>query len=119
FPTGTIDPFGRTSGYYNSQGGGVSRGVELSTQLVPTQKTSITASYSYVNADTRFPTAVGTLRYFQALRTAHHIFSLVATQWITRRLNVTSDFYAIDSPVENPFGANRLIAFPGPRKLDL
>jgi hypothetical protein len=78
----------------------------------------VTASYSYVNSDNRVPTLVGTLPYFSALRISRNIFSTTATQWITRRLNVTVDFYAIDAPIENPFGANRLIAFPGPKKLD-
>ena len=109
------DQFGRVSGYRVGAGGGISRGAELSTQIAPTSTTSVTMSYSYINADTRF---AGAPNYFGALRTAKHIFSMTATQWITKRLNVTGDFYAIDSPIENPFGANRLMAFPGPRKLD-
>ena len=114
------DPFGRTSGYRLSGGGGVSRGAEFNTQLIPTSTTSITMSYTYVNADQRSPTAtILGVPYFSALRTAKHMFSMVVTQWVTKRLNVTGDFYAIDAPVENPFGANRLFAYPGPKKLDL
>ncbi|MEI9812295.1 MAG: TonB-dependent receptor [Acidobacteriota bacterium] len=52
----TNDPFGRVfGGYYNVAGGGISRGAELSTQFTPTQKTSVTLSYTYVNADQRSP----------------------------------------------------------------
>jgi iron complex outermembrane receptor protein len=118
FPTGYVDPFGRPSGYRNSPGGGIARGAEFSLLVAPSWRTSVTMSYSYINSETRFPVLVGTLPYYDALRTARHIFSTTATQWITRRLNVTADFYAIDAPIENPFGAGRLLAFPGPKKLD-
>jgi iron complex outermembrane receptor protein len=119
FPAGLVDPFGRNSGYRNSEGGGVSRGAELSLFMTPTRSTTVTTSYTHVNADTRFPTVVAGLNYYGALRTANNIFSVTGTQWITRRLNVTADFYAISDPVENPFGANRLMAYAGPKKLDL
>lgn len=119
FPTGFVDPFGRPSGYRNSSGGGISRGAEFNLQAVPTSRTTVTTSYTYVNSETRSPINVAGFNYFDTLRTARHIYSLVATQWLTRRLNVTGDFYAISAPVENPFGANRLIAYPGPRKIDM
>lgn len=118
FPAGYVDPFGRTSGYRNSEGGGIARGAEVSLFVAPSRSTTVTTSYTYVNSDTRFPTVVSGFPYYKTLRMADHIFSLTGTQWITRRLNVTTDFYAISAPVDNPLGANRLMAFPGPKKLD-
>ena len=117
FPSAT-DPFGRFGGYRNSNGGGISRGVELSTQFAPTSKTTVTTSYTYVNSDQRTPT-IG-LNFFQAIRTSKNIFSLTATQWITSRLNLTVDFYALGDTFDSPFGAgSRIMQFAGPKKADL
>ena len=117
FPSAT-DPFGRFGGYRNSNGGGISRGVELSTQFAPTSKTTVNMSYTYVNSDQRTPT-IGTT-FFQSLRIAKNIFSLTATQWITSRLNLTADFYALGDSFESPFGAGgRRLQFAGPKKVDL
>jgi iron complex outermembrane receptor protein len=118
----SADPFQRFFGYANSlsggRSGGISRGVELSTQLAPTRKTSVTMSYTFNNADQRSPT-IGTA-FFQATNTAHHIFSLTATQWITRRLNATVDFYGMSNTFQSPFGAGgRILAFPSPKRTDL
>lgn len=116
FPTN--DPFGRFFGYRNSKGGGISRGLELSTQLSPTSKTSITMSYTFVNSEQRTPT-IGAL-FFESLRTARHLYSLTVTQWFTRRLNAAVDFYAIADQFESPFGAGgRIMKYPGPKKADL
>ncbi len=117
FPSAT-DPFGRFGGYRNSNGGGISRGVELSTQFAPTSKTSVNMSYTYVNSDQRTPT-IGT-NFFQSLRTSKNMFSLTATQWVTSRLNLTADFYALGDSFESPFGAgSRRLQFAGPKKVDL
>jgi iron complex outermembrane receptor protein len=112
------DPFGRFFGYRNSFGGGISRGVELSTQLAPTAKTTITAAYTFVNSEQRTPTIGRT--FFEALRTARNLFTLTATQWVTRRFHLSFDYYAIGGQYESPFGANgRILKFPGPKKADL
>jgi iron complex outermembrane receptor protein len=117
FPSVT-DPFARSGGYTNSLRGGIARGVELSTQMSPTAMTAVTMSYTYNNAETRFPT-IGT-NFYDALRTAHHIYSLTTTQWVTRRFNVTVDFYALSDTFESPFGAGgRVMQFPSPKKTDL
>src|SRR5262249_47725561 len=45
------DPFGRSSGYINGSGG-ISRGAEFSIEARPTRDLTMTASYTYTNADT-------------------------------------------------------------------
>lgn len=117
FPAAT-DPFGRFGGYRNSKGGGIARGVELSIQFSPSSSTSVQMSYTYTNSDQRTPT-IG-LDFFQALRIADHTFSLTATQWVTRRFNLTVDFYGLSDSFESPFGAGgRRMRFGGPKKTDL
>lgn len=117
FPSAT-DPFGRFGGYRNSNGGGISRGAELSAQFAPTSMDSVSMSYTYVNSDQRTPT-IGT-NYFQSLRTAKNIFSLTATHWVTSKLNLTVDFYGLSDTFESPFGAGgRRMQFAGPKKTDL
>lgn len=115
----TGDPFGRTfGGYYNAFGGGISRGAELSAQFTPTRKTSVTTSYTYVNADQRSP-SYAPANFYKVFNVAPHIFSITATQWITNRLNATVDYYFLGSQYQAPFGANRLMQFGGPKKADL
>ena len=64
FPVST-DPFGRFGGYRNG-GGGVARGAEVSGQIAPAAGTSIQASYTFTNSDSRTPT-IGS-QYFDARR---------------------------------------------------
>ncbi len=112
------DPFGRPfGGYANSGRGGISRGVELSTQFSPTSKASVTASYTNVNSDQRTPTYSNF--FYQALNTSNNMFSLTATQWLTSKLNLTVDYYVIGDSFQAPFGAGRLMQFAGPNKVDL
>jgi iron complex outermembrane receptor protein len=114
----TGDPFGRTfGGYYNIAGGGISRGAEFSTQFTPTRKTSVTASYTYVNADQRSPNS-GT-NFYKVYNVSPHILSLSMTQWITPRLNATVDYYFLSNSFQRPFGATRVMSFAGPKKADL
>jgi vitamin B12 transporter len=112
------DPFGRFGGYLNTRRGGISRGVELSGQITPSSRTNIQASYTYVNAEQRTPT-IGT-DFFDVLGQSPHTFTLVATQWLTRRANVTFDFFATDQYSLSPFGAlGRRLVFDGPKKGDI
>lgn len=112
------DPFGRFFGYRNSAGGGISRGVELSTLFSPWSKTSVSMSYTFVNSEQRTPT-IGTT-FFDSLRTARNLCSLTATQWFTKRLSATVDYYAIGDQFDSPFGAGgRIMQFPGSKKVDL
>ena len=111
------DVFGRFGGYRNA-GGAVARGVELSGQVTPSQSTSVKASYTYTNADSRTPT-IGA-DFFGMLGVSDHLFTLTATQWIARRFNVTFDLFAASEYPLSPFGANgRRMLFAGPVKADV
>src|SRR5262249_51702847 len=80
------DPFNRPFGGYLNIGGGLARGVELSAQVSPARSTDLFASYTYTNADQRTPNAAG---YLTTPATSDHIFTLVATQRIGRRFDLT------------------------------
>ena len=111
------DPFGRFGGYENSKGGGIARGVELSTQITPTSKTNVQFNYTFTNANSRAPT-IGT-SFFETLGVSKHQFSAVATQHLTRRLSVTFDYFIAGEYSYSPFGANgRRLIFSGPNKAD-
>jgi vitamin B12 transporter len=112
------DPFGRVgSGYRNSVGGGIARGEEFSMQISPTRRTQVIASYTHNNSETRAPNS-GT---YDALRTARHIGSIMVTQSLTKRLNVTLDFYGLNDVIDSAFigSGSRVIAYPSVKKTDV
>jgi outer membrane receptor protein involved in Fe transport len=86
------DPFGRPFGGYLNLGGGLARGVELSAEISPTRSTGLFASYTYTNAKQRSPNAAGDLTI---PGTSDHLFTLVATQRVGRRVDVTFDLSAV------------------------
>jgi iron complex outermembrane receptor protein len=112
------DPFNRPFGGYLNRGGGLARGVELSAQISPTRTTDVFASYTYTNADQRLPNAAG---YLTVPGTSAHIFTLVATQRVGRRFDVTCDLSAISSysPSFPSPSFNTLFIFDGYVKADL
>ena len=111
------DEFGRFGGYRNGRGG-IARGIELGTQVAPTATTSVRASYTYTNSDSRTPT-IGA-DYFRVPGVSDSVFSLTATQWIRKRFNVTFDLFAVSDYVLSPWGAlGRRMVFDGPLKADL
>ena len=57
--------------------------------------------------------------FFKSLNTSSNIYSLTATQWVTRKLNVTFDYYVLGDSYSAPFGANRVLQFAGPNKADV
>jgi iron complex outermembrane receptor protein len=121
FVSVTNDPFGRTSGYGNAPGG-IARGFELSGRVSPTYNTKIQASYTYTNSDSRRPTSGS--NYYQVLDVSPHIFTVTATQWLTRRTNVTFDMAAHSDYNFVMFGGafggeSRLFRFTGPVKADV
>ena len=88
------DPFGRFGGYVNTRGG-LARGVELSAEARPTSRTVINAAYTYSNSDDRLPwDAAGSVVGTRGV--SPNTFSLLASQWIGRRVNVTFDLFAAD-----------------------
>jgi outer membrane receptor protein involved in Fe transport len=93
FPPNYTDVYGRTAGYY-SLPGGMARGLELSADVHPTRKTSLKGSYVYTNARDR------TSQYYtgtatdplQTPRISPQMFSVVATQQLTKRIDAALDF---------------------------
>jgi iron complex outermembrane receptor protein len=115
------DPFGRASGYRNRPGG-IARGFEISGRVSPSYNTKLHASYTYTNSDSRLPTS-GT-SYYQVLDVSPHIFTVTATQWVTRRTSVTFDMAAHSDYNFVLFGGlfggeSRRFRFTGPVKADL
>jgi iron complex outermembrane receptor protein len=115
------DPFGRYGGYANA-GGGLARGVEMSLEARPWRTMLVQSGYTYTNADEKTPFLTGGV--LSAIRVFPHAFTMVATQELTRRLQVTADFIAAGDYVSGVFyvfesGGNRPYLFPGPRRLDL
>jgi len=112
------DPFNRPFGGYLNIGGGLARGVELSAQISPARSTELFASYTYTNADQRAPNAAG---FLTSPATSNHIFTLVATQRIGRRFDLTFDLSAVSdySPSFPSPSFDTLYIFDGYVKADL
>jgi vitamin B12 transporter len=122
FPPDYVDPYGRTSGYYNVKGG-LSRGVELSGEFRPTSRTTINASYTYTNArdlTSEFYTGTG-VDPLQVPRVLPQQVKIVAAQQLTHRLDVSMDFDGGSSYLfplyGNAFTATTAFRFDGPRQL--
>lgn len=113
------DPFGRFGGYVNTKGG-LARGIEITAEARPWRSFVAHGSYTYTNADERTPFLTnGSVR---GIRVLPHALTLVATQQVTRRFNVTADLLAGSEYLSGTFfvgTGTRPYAFPGPRKLDL
>lgn len=118
FSSLTADPFGRFGGYVNT-GGGLARGVELTTEARPARSLLVQASYVYTNAIERRPILLdGNVR---TIRVLPHAVTLVASQQLGRRWQVTADFLGGSSYLSGAFfvgGGTRPYRFDGPRKLD-
>ena len=127
FPPSYVDVYGRTGGYYETKGG-TARGVELSADVHPSRKTSIKASYVYTNARDRNSqyytgTAVDPV---QTPRVSPQMFTVVATQQMTKRVDVAMDFVGGSSYLYPLFGYDASFnyqpfayRFEGPRLLGL
>lgn len=112
------DPFGRWGGYVNT-GGGLARGVEITGEARPSRTLLVQGSYVYTNAIEQRPILLdGNTR---TIRVLPHAVTVVATQQITRRWQVTADFLGGSSYLSGTFfvgGGTRPYLFDGPRKLD-
>jgi len=112
------DPIGRYFGYLNT-GGGISRGVEASAQAAITRTLDLRGSYTYTSAINRQPID----GVWQTFLVPHNMFTLVATDRLTRRLTATFDLVATDHylfPVYNPNTyANIPFQFPGQKRAGL
>ncbi|MCP5113651.1 MAG: TonB-dependent receptor plug domain-containing protein, partial [bacterium] len=113
------DPFGRFGGYVNVPGG-MARGVELSVNTQLTQSTAINASYTYTNSRQRTPwDASGQVTKLPNL--SDNMFTLLVSQWIGRRVNLTFDLFAAGSYLTPIFtsGGSRPFEISGPVKADV
>lgn len=118
FPAGT-DPFSRPFGGYANSGGGIARGVEFSGRFSPSANMKLRASYTYTNSDQRTPSIAGT-NYYSVLDLSPHVVTVTATQWISRRMNVTFDMAAHSDYTMTLFGGGqRQFRFEGPIKADV
>jgi vitamin B12 transporter len=111
------DPFGRSIGYINTQGG-ISRGVELSATLSPSRSLSISTAYTFVNAIERIPIVGDTLQTFVVPRNQ---FSILATDRVTSRLLLTFDTLATSDYLGPVYGevTTQVFRFNGIHKLSL
>jgi vitamin B12 transporter len=83
----SIDPFGRFSGYLNTNGG-VARGVEASASLTLTRSTNVLSSYTFTNARERTPQVENVL---ETLVIPDHQFTLGVTQRFGSRITAVFD----------------------------
>lgn len=81
------DPFGRSVGYLNTQGG-ISRGFETGASVAATKSLKVTAAYTFVNAIERTPIVGDVLQTFVVPRNQ---FSILVTEQPARRLSLTAD----------------------------
>ena len=108
------DPFGRSYGYRNT-GGGMMRGVELSSEIKPLRSTTVKTSYTYTNArdrDSEF--ADGTL---QVPAVTPHSFSLVLLQQLGKHVDASFEFLGASNYLYPLSG--RTFIFSGPRQAAL
>ena len=115
FPPGYVDPYGRTSGYYNTQGG-IARGVEFSADFHPWRSTSIFGSYTYTNAIDRTSqyytgTAVDPL---QTPRILPNMVTFIVTQSLGKHVDVAADFYGGSSYLYPLYGLDPSSGFAYP-----
>jgi vitamin B12 transporter len=124
FPPGYVDPYGRTGGYYNA-GGGIARGVEVSSDLHPCRNTSVFASYTYTNARDRtsqYYTGTG-FDPLQSPRILPNLLTIVASQQFGSHLDAAMDFELGSDYLYPLYGLSPLSSnafrFAGPKQLGL
>ncbi len=128
FPPNYVDPYGRTSGYYNTSGG-ISRGLELSGEFHPARSSTIFASYTYTNARDRASVYyTGTsIDPLQTPRILPNTVTIVASQQFGKHIDMAMDFDGGSSYLYPLYGLNPVSGFaypyayrfPGPRQLGL
>jgi iron complex outermembrane receptor protein len=111
------DPFGRSIGYLNTQGG-ISRGLELSATMAPTRRLKVTSAYTYVNAIERTPIVGDVLQTFVVPKNQ---FSVMATEQATSKLLVTFDTIQSSSYLAPVYGdvVTQTYRFGGLRKVNV
>lgn len=107
----TTDPFGRSSGYFSTNGG-IARGVELETQAALWRGFHISGSYTHTRTLERRAIAAGTLK---TPRIFEHTVTVAASQTL-RRLTLTANF--LGSPEFLGVISGRAVSWAGPKRLD-
>lgn len=107
----TTDPFGRSSGYFNTAGG-LARGVEMESEISPWRGMRVTGNYTHTRTLERRAVAVGTLR---TPRIFTHSVAGTAAQSLGR-LTVTGNYLWATGFLGVISG--RAVAWEGPRRLD-
>lgn len=112
------DPFGRFSGYKNTQGG-LARGVELSGEAAVARNTRVQASYTYTRAQERTALFAGGL--LVSPRIPNHMGTALFTQRLGKRFEWTVDVAVAGESMTPIFGGmgTRAFAFGGLKKADL
>ncbi|MGH9581597.1 MAG: TonB-dependent receptor [Bryobacteraceae bacterium] len=119
FSPGYVDRYGRTGGYYDTQGG-ISRGLEISGEFHPARRTSVFASYTYTKSQDRVSqfytgTQADPLQMPGVLPV---MFSIVATQQFGSRIDLAADFQAGSAYLYPLYGLEGYAyRFHGPRLL--
>lgn len=112
----TVDPYGRFSGYSNTNGG-IARGMEASISVTPVRQVSVQTAYTFTNAREATALVPGV---YQTYVTPDHQFSILTTSHVTPRLTLifgtvlTSSYLA---PVfDSVTFASRAYRFGGARR---
>lgn len=111
------DPFLRFGGYFNGSGG-MSRGVELETQVQPRRGTMLRGTYTHTNVDNDRDLQVR--GFFTGFTVPAHTFTFTANQQLGRRTSFNFDLYRA-SEYFNPLsaaGRARAYRYPGITKAD-
>lgn len=118
--TSSLDPFGRSGGYYNTPGG-LARGVELSGEAKLPRRTILRAAYTYTNSIDRVSEYSNGL--LQTPRIYPHTLTFTVLKEFGRRWDTSFDFlggsrflYQLYEP--SPFNV-LAYSFKGPRQASL
>jgi iron complex outermembrane receptor protein len=107
----TTDPFGRSSGYFNTNGG-LARGVELESQVALWRGFQLTGAYTHTRTLERRPVALGTLLTPRIY--AHTVTWNASQTW--GRWTATMNF--LGAPEFLGVISGRAVMWEGPKRLD-
>lgn len=107
----TTDPFGRGSGYFNTNGG-LARGAEVEAEAALWKGFRVNGAYTHTRTLERRPVALGTLLTPRIFR---HSISFSASQSL-RRLTLTTRFFG--APEFLGVISGRAVNWPGPKRWD-
>jgi vitamin B12 transporter len=110
------DPFGRSSGYINGAGG-ISRGAEVSAEARPARSLTLSAAYTYTNADTDQANSVP--GFYRVFDTPRHMVTMVATKEWSKRFLTTVSLFHYSNYFDPSVGYLQAYEFPGFTKANL